>query len=78
MGWFVSRITQKLLNRFPGNLDGEPEKMGREQGPTNFWCRSALGDSSKNFFFYHFLTFFVNFSGNNALILMKKSVSEYN
>lgn len=47
---FVSRILQKLLNRFLPNLDGGWSRMD----PVNDWCRSEQSDGS-SFFFSFFL-----------------------
>ena len=50
-GWFVSRIMQKLLNRFPWNLDG-----GKRPGYVKVMLRRIKGEIQVFFvLFFHFL-----------------------
>ena len=54
LGWFVSRITQKLLNRFARNLDGGWVST-QKRHPITFGA--DLG-KIQDFFYLFFLTFF--------------------
>ena len=42
VGWFVSRITQKLMNGFPTKFG---LRMDPRKNPINFWCRSGCSAS---------------------------------
>lgn len=60
---YVSRrLTQELLNRFPGNLDGGVG-LGPRTDLINFWCGSGLRDGSRCFLTFfdgvRFLTFWL-------------------
>ena len=63
--WFVSRITQIILNRFLQTW--MEEGSWRRSDPINFYCKSRnfceTGRSP---------AFFGNFSGNDAWMLLKK------
>ena len=69
--WFVSRITQKLLNTFSQNSYGG--WIWAWMDPVNFWCGSGWRDRSGGLFTHIFnkaslgvFVVFVNFSGNHA------------
>ena len=76
VGWFLSRVAQNPLKRFPWNLgeDGSWPRIDR----IIFWCRSRSRDGSRDDFLTLtlpdkvFSDIFINFSVNNVGILMKK------
>ena len=51
IGWFVSRIKQKLLNRFPRNLDGG--WVSAQNRPHYFWFGPGLRDRIFYFPFFN-------------------------
>lgn len=76
VGWFVSKITQKLLHRFPKNLD-----VGCVSAPLTFGADPDVW-TDPGFFFLpqtsrdrEFFNILVNFSGINAWILMKENLA---
>lgn len=91
--WFVSRITQKLLNRFPPNLDGG--RVSAQNGPHQLLEHIQINGQRQELFLKFLLpskirlfsNIVVNFSGNKTWILIKKisgvfrwlvSMREYN
>lgn len=71
VGWFVGRITRKLLTGFPQNLDGG-------QATITNWCGSGKRDGFRNFFSLFqqrklFFYIFVIFSESNIHILIEKN-----
>lgn len=84
VGWFVTRITQNLLNRLPQNLDGGPvavqnrahqllvpiQVKGRFQECFFLSLSLTLWDRGGSVFF----NILVHFSGSDAWTLMKTGI----
>lgn len=66
--WFVTKITKKLLSRFPRNFDGG--WVSAQNRPN--YILVGIGNFFPLLSTLHFLAIFLNFSENNTCILMEK------